>query len=250
MNAIAFLLVLISRTTIHTLANAFVPSATPLPQQPVQFIMATSTSPNECDGNQPIIHRYDSPFFSSVIADKDDDRDTPPTAMIVLNTPIQSHNPSNSSLPGVFNVLWNQSTYRICADGGANRLYEATVRNKESCEEVTTSRFLPDLITGDLDSLYPHVREYYEKSGVPVVRVEDQDYHDLDVSTLFCFATMYLVLCLQCIDSESMYLNLINLSTESINGYREMDQNDNFFNETNIKVTNQYKSIYLWRIWG
>ena len=105
----------------------------------------------------------------------------------------------NGILSGVLGILWKKSTYRICADGGANRLYEATVGTKKRREEVdsevgvdfesTTSccceHFLPDLITGDLDSLYPHVHEYYKSRGVDIVRVEDQDFHDLDVRMLW-----------------------------------------------------------------
>jgi thiamine pyrophosphokinase len=60
-------------------------------------------------------------------------------------------------------------------------LYEATVAN-QSISTREKTRFLPDLITGDLDSLLPHVREFYEGRGVPVVQIIDQDYHDLDVS--------------------------------------------------------------------
>jgi thiamine pyrophosphokinase len=106
-----------------------------------------------------------------------------PAALIILNTPIMNNDPMNDegTLTGALKILWQKTSYRVCADGGANRLFDATVTNNSSSDE-TISKYLPDLITGDLDSLLPHVREYYEKNGVPIVRVEDQDYHDLDVS--------------------------------------------------------------------
>ena len=40
-------------------------------------------------------------------------------------------------------------------------------------------RYLPDLIKGDLDSLRPDVRAFYEAHGVPVVQQDDQDSTDL-----------------------------------------------------------------------
>lgn len=44
--------------------------------------------------------------------------------------------------------------YRICADGGANRLYD-------SLSEQDRRRYLPDLIKGDLDSLRQDVEAFY-----------------------------------------------------------------------------------------
>lgn len=79
-------------------------------------------------------------------------------AMIILNTPI-----SGSPL---FHQLWNQSTYKVCADGGANR-----IRRLE---------LVPDVITGDLDSLTEATREYYHKRNVRILQVIDQDRNDLD----------------------------------------------------------------------
>lgn len=147
--------------------------------------------------NSSMIHRYDSPFLSSSIAD---DCRRSSSALIILNTPIQSlggRNNTNTrsdgtgstSLSGtVLGVLWGSSAYRVCADGGANRLYDATVaamlggEGGGAVEDAAANcEFLPDLITGDLDSLRPDVRRYYESRGVPILRVDDQDYHDLDV---------------------------------------------------------------------
>lgn len=149
------------------------------------------------DDSSTMVHRYDSPF----LAFPDGCRRSS-NALIILNTPIQSRGGCNNTnarsdgtacttLSGtVLGVLWGSSTYRVCADGGANRLYDATVITAmlggEDGGTVDASaaakyEFLPDLITGDLDSLRPSVRRYYESRGVPILRVDDQDYHDLDV---------------------------------------------------------------------
>jgi hypothetical protein len=147
--------------------------------------------------NSSMIHRYDSPFLASSIADG---CRRSSSALIVLNTPIQSlvgFKNTNTRSDGtgctvlsgsVLGVLWGSSAYRVCADGGANRLYDATVTAMLGGEgggavkdAAANCEFLPDLITGDLDSLRPGVRRYYESRGVPILLVEDQNYHDLDV---------------------------------------------------------------------
>lgn len=95
------------------------------------------------------------------------------TAMIILNTPI-SKPPSK-----VFEHLWNASQLRICADGGANRLYDATHENSNEVEPNGNARFIPDGIRGDLDSLRDDVKEYYKSKGVPVERDPSQMTNDL-----------------------------------------------------------------------
>ena len=114
------------------------------------------------------------------------------SALIILNTPFQTemHSQSRSSnnrcLPDVLRVLWESTTYHVCADGGANHLYDATTSGtlNSSSNENNIDKFIPDMITGDLDSIRPDVRAYYEEKGVPIVRVEDQNYHDLEKSLM------------------------------------------------------------------
>ncbi len=90
-------------------------------------------------------------------------------------------------------MLWESTTYHVCADGGANRLYDATTSSTlkhSSSNENNIDKFIPDMITGDLDSIRSDVRAYYEEKGVPIVRVEDQNYHDLDKSLMAVGAYM------------------------------------------------------------
>ncbi|KAK3814366.1 MAG: thiamine pyrophosphokinase [Benniella sp.] len=81
-------------------------------------------------------------------------------ALIVLNQPIliQRH---------LFENVWNNATYKFCADGGANRLYDLLGTDDER------AKYLPDYIRGDLDSLRDSVKEYYVSKNVPVERVDD-----------------------------------------------------------------------------
>jgi len=144
---------------------------------------ASSTFTTKSDEpNQDMIYRYDSPFFSS-------ESSTIPSALIMLNTPIKpsgvctknNSNDINNKLSGVLGMLWETSYYRICADGAANRLYDATVTVGE---ESTSNKYLPNIITGDLDSVRSDVLQYYEMKGVSIIRVEDQNFHDLDKSLM------------------------------------------------------------------
>ena len=57
----------------------------------------------------------------------------------------------------------------VCADGGANRLYDAMMMEPETSEVIT-----PDFIVGDLDSIRPEVEQFYRsKDGVQVERLAD-----------------------------------------------------------------------------
>ncbi|KAJ5263620.1 hypothetical protein N7478_011225 [Penicillium angulare] len=86
-----------------------------------------------------------------------------PYALLILNQPINER---------AFQVLNEHASYIICADGGANRLYDLL---KSQGQESTE---LPDTIVGDLDSLNPEVRKHYEKHGVPIL--EDPDQYSTD----------------------------------------------------------------------
>ncbi|KAF9468136.1 thiamine pyrophosphokinase [Collybia nuda] len=93
-------------------------------------------------------------------------------ALIILNQPF---------CPGLLRRLWNSCAWRCCADGGANRLYDLfSAPDFVDCgTSRARSRYLPDLIKGDLDSIREDVRAYYTSLGVPVIKDEDQDSTDL-----------------------------------------------------------------------
>lgn len=145
------------------------------------------------------IVRFDSPFLPWTSHEKG----RPIlSALVVLNTPI-ARPPSP-----VFRRLWELSSFRVCADGGANRLYEATVvggfrggqdvarggvrgdgggggevdlsSSSPPEQEPPKGSWIPDLIRGDLDSLRPDVQSHYEYLGCRVERDPDQDSNDLD----------------------------------------------------------------------
>ncbi|KAL7560055.1 hypothetical protein ACA910_000092 [Epithemia clementina (nom. ined.)] len=122
------------------------------------------------------------------------------TALVILNVPIPRHST-------IFPFLWHCASYRVCADGGANRLFEyaqsqqrqSQRRQSQQPQQRTSmpletdkrmhndddndTKWIPDLIIGDLDSLLPSVRHYYEhEHDVTIVRHVDQNLNDLDKS--------------------------------------------------------------------
>ncbi|CAG2204394.1 THI80 [Mytilus edulis] len=69
-------------------------------------------------------------------------------ALVLLNQPL----PTDRKL---FTVLWSKALLKVAVDGGANHLYNTHVHNRD--------KYLPDLITGDFDSIQPEVKSYYEE---------------------------------------------------------------------------------------
>lgn len=101
---------------------------------------------------------------SPLLLDNTSTTNVPTTAIVLLNSPSF---PESSLLPR----FWQSSTLRVCADGGANRLYS-----------YLDTLALPDAICGDLDSLQPSVLAYYRDQGVKIVQDVDQNRNDLDKS--------------------------------------------------------------------
>lgn len=83
------------------------------------------------------------------------------SALLILNQEI--------NVPAIFLKLWNSFKIRVCADGGANRLYDFFKDNES--ERV---KYLPDYIIGDFDSLKPETEEYYKRAGVVVIKQNTQ----------------------------------------------------------------------------
>lgn len=72
---------------------------------------------------------------------------------------------------GRFEHLWRTSSTRLVADGAANLLHDRL-------DEAARAATLPDLVTGDLDSLRGDVAAYYAARGVAIEKVAEQDTHD------------------------------------------------------------------------
>jgi len=94
-------------------------------------------------------------------------------ALVILNVDQRQSDISTFGAAARFEHLWRQSSLRVCADGAANRLYD-------SLAEPRRSQMLPDLITGDLDSLRGDVATFYSARGVPIEGETEQETHDFE----------------------------------------------------------------------
>ncbi|KAJ1928925.1 thiamine pyrophosphokinase [Tieghemiomyces parasiticus] len=122
-------------------------------------------------------------------------------ALLLLNQPVERTDTRFAS-------LWRRADLRICADGGANRLYDSFHSSQggacysppahsalfgrpgsadthsiddvgsEKSEASATGEFVPDGICGDLDSVRPEVAKYFAAKGTEVRQVKDQDTTD------------------------------------------------------------------------
>lgn len=93
------------------------------------------------------------------------------TALVILNCPISDIQ--------YLECLHAHAAFTLCADGGANRVYDLIHKtygksDQHDHAQATLRRLAPDAIHGDLDSLRDDVRKTYETLGVVVSRDPDQ----------------------------------------------------------------------------
>jgi len=89
--------------------------------------------------------------------------------LILVNSPSMTASTATS--------LWANFDTIMCADGGANRLYDGLAGDGEEDRRET---FVPHFIKGDLDSLRPDVRAFYVSKGCQVLLDGNQDTNDLE----------------------------------------------------------------------
>ncbi|CAJ1878153.1 unnamed protein product [Sphenostylis stenocarpa] len=87
----------------------------------------------------------------------------------------------NQSLPRFAPLLWDHAHVRVCADGGANRVYdEMPLFFPHQQPSHVRSRYKPDVIKGDMDSIRTEVLDFYAKLGTKIIdESHDQDTTDL-----------------------------------------------------------------------
>ncbi|GMI07501.1 hypothetical protein TrLO_g8232 [Triparma laevis f. longispina] len=119
-----------------------------------------------------------SPFLhdTAFLSERRACEDRGPFALLILNcNEVDTPAPSTTSaepvcgMPPVMSLLHGISSFVICADGGANRLYDMSGGAQK-----------PDAIKGDLDSIRPQVLKHYEEAGVEIVKDPSQDMNDLE----------------------------------------------------------------------
>ncbi|KAF2618808.1 hypothetical protein F2Q68_00038184 [Brassica cretica] len=98
----------------------------------------------------------------------------------------------NQNLPRFTPLVWEHvleiiAKLRLCADGGANRIYdELPLFFPREDALLIRNRYKPDVIKGDMDSIRPDVLHFYLSLGTKVIdESHDQDTTDLDKCILF-----------------------------------------------------------------
>eukprot|EP01129_Flabellula_baltica_P015311 TRINITY_DN7679_c0_g1_i1.p1 TRINITY_DN7679_c0_g1~~TRINITY_DN7679_c0_g1_i1.p1 ORF type:complete len:250 (+),score=60.94 TRINITY_DN7679_c0_g1_i1:31-750(+) len=89
-----------------------------------------------------------------------------------LNYILVIANSQDVKLVSKFESLWENATFTVCADGGANRLYDHYTK--------TNMEIVPKVIVGDFDSVRPEVLDFYSQCGSECIQIDDQDSTDLD----------------------------------------------------------------------
>ncbi|KAJ7008323.1 thiamine pyrophosphokinase 1-like isoform X2 [Populus alba x Populus x berolinensis] len=87
----------------------------------------------------------------------------------------------NQRLPRFTPILWDHAQVRVCADGGANRVFDEMplLFPRDDALDVR-HRYKPDIIKGDMDSIRTEVLDFYTNLGTKVVdESHDQDTTDL-----------------------------------------------------------------------
>ncbi|KAJ2549622.1 thiamine pyrophosphokinase, partial [Coemansia sp. RSA 1933] len=94
-------------------------------------------------------------------------------ALLLLNEPIPDEQRK------VLESVWSRANYRLCIDGGGNRLFDFCSRHD------TLGKLVPDAIVGDLDSLQETPRTFYKNLGAKIHRYSDQDSTDFMKGLLY-----------------------------------------------------------------
>lgn len=97
-----------------------------------------------------------------------DGHDVTPLALVVLNS-----DDATDALVGI----WQRASFKVLADGGANRVYDAAQRADPS--GALAKRLVPNAIAGDWDSVRPEVADFYRALGASLERDDGQDDNDL-----------------------------------------------------------------------
>ncbi|KAI9400192.1 hypothetical protein POPTR_002G205800v4 [Populus trichocarpa] len=88
----------------------------------------------------------------------------------------------NQRLPRFTPILWDHAQVRVCADGGANRVFDEMplLFPRDDALDVR-HRYKPDIIKGDMDSIRTEVLDFY--TNLVGTKVVDES-HDQDTTDL------------------------------------------------------------------
>ncbi|EAY73981.1 hypothetical protein OsI_01865 [Oryza sativa Indica Group] len=101
------------------------------------------------------------------------------------------HQPANSPAK-------KAAKLRICADGGANRIFDEMFQMTNDPDyESTRKRYIPEIIEGDMDSIRPEVKQFYSSQLCVLVTGAlggRFDHEAANINILYLFSDMRIVL--------------------------------------------------------
>mmetsp|Transcript_3496 Transcript_3496/g.3894 ORF Transcript_3496/g.3894 Transcript_3496/m.3894 type:complete len:305 (-) Transcript_3496:51-965(-) len=169
---------------------------------------------------------------SMVVERPDDIEIPPPSEPYTLIEPFEFFNNSSESSKKCLIILnqsirdmnlerlWPNTRLHICADGGANQLFHYFE------DESDRSKFVPEFITGDCDSVTDEVKQYYILKGTVVIPQYSQYSTDLTKSILLSKIYFH---------SESLRQKLYN-DIEPNNGLSELGEPLNASNPERVFI--------------
>lgn len=137
----------------------------------------------------------------------------PQSAFVILNQRIDD---------AIFESIWTRLPLRICADGGANRLFH------HFQSDILRKRYVPQIIVGDLDSVTHDVLEYYRGHGTVIVTQVSQ--YSLDFTKAVLAAQLYMY-------SDESRQKLLDCDYDEVNGLAELAQMYTFDKDALIYFT-------------
>ncbi|XP_066306309.1 thiamine pyrophosphokinase 2-like [Miscanthus floridulus] len=87
----------------------------------------------------------------------------------------------NQQLPRFMPRLWDHANLRICADGGANHIFDEMYQmTNDEDKKSTRNKYVPEIIEGDMDSIRPEVKLFYSSQGSKISdKTHNQETTDL-----------------------------------------------------------------------
>lgn len=161
-------------------------------------------------------------------------KDTSKSSLTILNQSIENID---------IHEIWNNTTLHICADGGANRLYEYGGDKR--------SEFIPDFIVGDLDLITDEVKDYYKKQGTKIIPQLSQYASDFmkSMSLILLYFNGVEIVDVDEYDGLSKLMNqlndkhLVNINSYILNGLGgRFDQSIHSINQIHI-LNQQYPTL-------
>lgn len=102
---------------------------------------------------------------------------TGPNALLILNQPFTDIH--------CFDSIWSSARFKVCADGGYQKLHEYV-----TSQALRPEDFRPDVILGDLDSIDDATLREAKLAAIEIVEIRDQSENDFQKAIRYIIARL------------------------------------------------------------